>query len=94
MFTIKITNDGGCNATNVALNDVLQPEFVFNGTYVADKGSYDSSTNKWIIPELKVGETATLTIYSHTRIIRGTVTNIVEVRCDQGDWNLENNIAC
>ena len=94
MFTITITNDGGCNATNVALNDVLQPEFEFNGTYTADMGSYyDSNTNKWIIPELKVGETATLTIYSHTRIIRGNVTNIVEVSCDQADWNIKNNIA-
>ena len=94
MFTITIKNDGGCNATNVTLNDVLQPEFEFNGTYTADKGSYyNSSTNKWIIPELKVGETATLTIYSHTRIIRGNVTNIVEVSCDQADWNIKNNIA-
>ena len=92
-FTITITNNNGCNATNVILNDVLQPEFEFNGTYTATRGEYNSTTNKWTIPELKEGEHATLNIYSHTVIIRGNVTNYAEVSCSEGEWNYTNNYA-
>jgi len=92
-FTIKITNNGGCEATNVVLNDVLQPEFVFNGTYTASMGTYEGATNKWTIPSIAKGASVTLTIYSHTIILRGNVTNYAEVSCKEHEWNYTNNIA-
>ena len=93
-FTIKITNNQGCTATNVVLKDVLQPEFEFNGTYSSDMGGvYDSATNEWRIPVMAEGTTATLNIYSHTRIVRGLVTNYVEVSANQHEWDYTNNAA-
>ncbi|WP_407423663.1 right-handed parallel beta-helix repeat-containing protein, partial [Methanobrevibacter sp.] len=92
-ITITITNNGGCNATNVTLNEVLHPEFAFNGTYTANMGRYDSKSNKWMIDELKEGETATLNIYANTVITRGNVTNIIEISCNQIEWDYTNNIA-
>lgn len=92
-FTIKITNNQGCTATNVVLSDILQPEFEFNGTYTADKGDYDPVTNKWTIPVMDEGTTATLIIYSHTIILKGNVTNYAEVICNEHEWDYTNNVA-
>ncbi|MDE1467102.1 DUF11 domain-containing protein [Aurantiacibacter sp. D1-12] len=62
-FTITVTNNGGDDATNVSLTDLLPAGLtatVNNGT--VSQGSYDSGTGVWTVGSLANGAFATLTI--------------------------------
>lgn len=66
-YTITVTNNGGDEATNVSLTDLLPAGLTAtanNGNVTA--GSYDSGTGLWTIASLANGASATL-------IIEGTV---------------------
>ncbi|UPZ17966.1 PKD domain-containing protein [Flavobacterium humidisoli] len=94
-YTIRVTNNGANDATNVSLVDKL-PVGV---TYVSDAlsaGNYNNGSGLWTIGNLVNGAVATLTI--DARVNAGTygttITNTTSaVKADQADSNPANNIA-
>lgn len=94
-YTIRVTNNGASNATNVSLVDKL-PVGV---TYVSDvvsAGNYNNGSGLWTIGNLVNGAVATLTI--DARVNAGTygttITNTTTaVKADQADSNPANNIG-
>ena len=99
-FTITVTNDGPCNATNVYVCEPLSYNLkmcdeYYNATtgemqgWNATKGVYKNRYT-WIIGNMTVGETATLTIVAKSEYA-GVVENEVNVTCNEIDTNLSNN---
>ena len=79
-FNIMVANNGGAQATNVSLTDLLPQGLratVNNGTVVLG-GAYDPVTGLWIIGTLDVGQTATLTLEGTVDAGQGgnTITNL------------------
>ena len=89
IFTIRVYGVG-TNATNVRVKDILPKSLKFISAS-ATKGSYDSINNEWYIGFLphKGSETLTLTVKT-TEL--GTFDNVVNVTCDEKDWNMSNNV--
>lgn len=94
-YTIKVTNNGASNATNVSLVDKL-PVGV---TYVSDvvsAGTYNNGSGLWTIGNLINGAVATLTI--DAKVNTGTygttiINTTTAVKADQADSNPANNIG-
>ncbi|MGE5411839.1 MAG: SdrD B-like domain-containing protein, partial [Clostridiales bacterium] len=61
VYTIKITNNGPDNATNIQVNDLLPDGLIFS-SYQADAGTYDKTSGTWKIDNLENGTSKTLTI--------------------------------
>ena len=94
IYTVTVTNNGGSDATNVSLEDVL-PAGV---TYITDtgSGSYIPGTGVWAIGSLANGATATLDITVSANLLpTGTViTNTADnLLLDQADPDTTNNQA-
>ena len=89
IFTIRVYGVG-TNATNVRVKDILPKSLKFISAS-ATRGSYDSINNEWYIGFLphKGSETLTLTVKT-TEL--GTFDNVVNVTCDEKDWNMSNNV--
>jgi len=84
-FTIKVSNAGPNNATNVSVKDLLSSDF----TYVSDDsgGSYNSVSGIWTVGGLANGASASLNINA-TAVVDGVGTNWAEVwTSDQSDPN-------
>ncbi|HPN39135.1 MAG TPA: choice-of-anchor A family protein [Melioribacteraceae bacterium] len=78
-FTIKATNNGPKDASNIVVNDQLASGL----TYVSSSatvGTYNSSTGLWTIPALNNGQSATLSI-----VVKAEVTS-----SQSGSLNLGN----
>lgn len=94
-YTIRVTNNGASDATNVSLVDKL-PVGV---TYVSDivsAGNYNNGSGLWTIGNLVNGAVATLTIDArvNTGTYGTTITNTTTaVKADQADSNPANNIG-
>ncbi|MEG1228884.1 MAG: gliding motility-associated C-terminal domain-containing protein, partial [Flavobacterium sp.] len=94
-YTIRVTNNGASDATNVSLVDKL-PVGV---TYVSDvvsAGNYNNGSGLWTIGNLVNGAVATLTIDAtvNARTYGTTITNTTSaVKADQADSNPTNNIG-
>ena len=78
-FEIEVTNNGGAQATNVSLNDLLPAGMtatVNNGT--VSQGTYDPVTGLWTIGTLADGGVATLTLEGIVDVGQGgsTITNV------------------
>lgn len=94
-YTIRVTNNGASDATNVSLVDKL-PVGV---TYVSDvvsAGNYNNGSGLWTIGNLVNGAVATLTIDAtvNAGTYGTTITNTTSaVKADQADSNPTNNIG-
>ena len=88
-FTITVTNNGPCNATNVNVSEVLNPhlKLIKNET---DTGDYDADEGVWHIGNMTNKTTAVLTIYAQV-ISPGTIENVVVVNGTEKDSNPYNN---
>ena len=89
VFTIRVYGVG-TNATNVKVRDILPQSLKFVSAK-ATQGNYDSSTNVWDIGFLPHGASQTLTLTVKTTKL-GKFDNVVNVTCDEKDWNLSNNV--
>ena len=89
-FQIEVTNDGGADATNVSLIDLLPDGLTptaNNGTGFVN-GAYNASTGVWSIGTLANGATATLILEGTVDVGEGgnTITNMTTAAIgDQDD---------
>ena len=76
-FDITVRNDGGDQATNVSLTDLLPAGITFTGSTIT-QGSYNPTTGLFDIGTLNVGQTATLTLTGTVDVGQGgnTITNV------------------
>ncbi len=89
IFTIRVYGVG-TNATNVRVKDILPKSLKFISAS-ATRGSYDSINNEWYIGFLPHEGLETLTLTVKTTEL-GTFDNVVNVTCDEKDWNMSNNV--
>ena len=89
IFTIRVYGVG-TNATNVRVKDILPKSLKFISAS-ATRGSYDSINNEWYIGFLPHEGSETLTLTVKTTEL-GTFDNVVNVTCDEEDWNMSNNV--
>ena len=92
-YTVAAGNQGGVALTNVVISDVLPATVNYFG-HSTSLGSYNSGTGNWILPNIGVGITHTLTIYAdiNAGTVGQTITNTaVFVSMDQVDGNPNNN---
>ena len=90
-FTVKVKNNGPCNATDVNVTEALDSHLKLTNS-TADIGNYNVTGGYWYIGELKNQETAVLTIEAQV-ISVGNFTNVVSVRSHENDTNKSNNNA-
>ena len=76
-FQIDVTNNGGAQATNVSLTDLLPAGITLTGGTIS-QGTYDAATGLFDIGTLNVGQTATITLEGTVDAGEGgnTITNI------------------
>jgi len=60
-LTLTLTNYATVPANNITVTDVLASEFTYTSS-TATKGSYDNLSSLWMVGNLAVGESVTLTI--------------------------------
>lgn len=87
IWSITVVNNGPDNASNVRLNEILPDELVFVD-YNSTKGFY--SSGQWNIGSLNVGESQYLNVSTLSNAL-GRITNNVNVKSDEYDWNESNN---
>ncbi|MBR4447850.1 DUF11 domain-containing protein, partial [Methanobrevibacter sp.] len=78
IFTINVTNEGPCNATNVVITDVVPGQF----RIVAYDEGYDIKTNTVTIPLMVVGKSYVFTITA-IALLEGNLNNTANVTCDE-----------
>ncbi len=88
-YTIKVQNNGLCDATNVNVTGKLSNNVVCIQSNPS-KGNYDAVKNIWYIGKLTKGSTETLTL-TVKAVEVGTVENSVIVNSTEKDSNLTNN---
>jgi uncharacterized repeat protein (TIGR01451 family) len=92
VYTIGVYNNGGQNATNVVLRDIL-PSGIQYVSSSANQGSYSQATGLWTVGSLNIGASAQLQI-TGTVTVTGTIINTAQVSSlDQTDSNSSNNQA-
>ncbi|KQC00063.1 gliding motility-associated C-terminal domain-containing protein, partial [Pedobacter sp. Hv1] len=90
-FTIRATNAGPSNATNIIATDVLPNGYTFVSAN-ASTGAYDQVTGKWMIGTLVDGANATLDIVAKVNAT-GSYANTVTITATETDPTLTNNTA-
>ena len=77
IFQIDVTNDGGAQATNVSLTDLLPAGITLTGGTIS-QGTYDTTTGLFDIGTLNVGQIATITLEGTVDAGEGgnTITNV------------------
>ncbi|MBQ9025751.1 MAG: DUF11 domain-containing protein [Methanobrevibacter sp.] len=90
-FTITVTNNGPCDATNVTVSEVLSPylKMTANLTWI---GYYNVSEGIWYIGNLANHTSVDLIIQAQV-ISNGTISNVVVVTSNENDTNTSNNNA-
>ncbi|UOX33210.1 gliding motility-associated C-terminal domain-containing protein [Flavobacterium sediminilitoris] len=92
VFTITVSNNGTSDIQNIEVLEDLPSgyNYVSNTTTI---GTYDSSTNLWLISQLLAGQSATLQI-TVTINASGNFTNTATIlNSDPVDSNPDNNVA-
>ena len=79
VFTIKVTNNGISNATNVIVEDIIPDGFKF---VKSSDDAYDNATGLLKIGSINVGESYEFTITMEA-VSKGTLTNHVSVTCNE-----------
>jgi uncharacterized repeat protein (TIGR01451 family) len=76
VFKLEVTNDGGADATNIRVQDILPPEL----QYISHTSgmSYDDGSGMWEVGDLAAGETKILAITARL-MASGSITNYAEV---------------
>ena len=90
-FTITVTNNGPCDATNVTVSEVLSPylKMTANLTWI---GYYNVTEGIWYIGNLANHTSVDLIIQAQV-ISNGTISNVVVVSSHENDTNKSNNNA-
>ncbi|ALI99227.1 hypothetical protein DC20_09870 [Rufibacter tibetensis] len=83
MYTVRVTNSGSVDATNVTVSDRLPEGLALVPPAEADKGAYNANTGIWTIGTLPANQTATLRITAKTLAL-GEVTNIAVIENNGG----------
>jgi len=92
-FTVTVTNNGPHNAAGVRVIDLLPVGYTFSSASVSTNGgSYSSSSGNWIIGDLNVNQSRTLTITATLRST-GPYTNTAKASSLMFDPDLSNNAA-
>ena len=101
IYTITVSNNGDCDATNVEVNDLLPDALTYVSHTVTpgDNNDYNKDTGLWTIGTLTSGGTATLTITATITETGGTATTPTQLALlvdgsgsiGSGDWNLFRN---
>ena len=92
-FTVTVTNNGPHNAAGVRVIDLLPVGYTFSSAAVSTNGgSYSSSSGNWIIGDLNVNQSRTLTITATLRST-GPYTNTARASSLMFDPDLSNNAA-
>ena len=93
-FVVTATNHSTTEpATNVVLQDLLDPELQL-GLATPDVGTtYDSATGEWTIPTLAPEASFTLTIVARAATVGQSGNSISLASLDQSDTNPSNNFA-
>jgi len=90
-FTITVTNNGPCDATDVVVNEVLSPHLkLVSSDVTAGYGYYNVSEGIWHVGKLANQSTAVLTIVANV-ISNGTIANVVTVTSHENDTDKSNN---
>lgn len=87
-FTIKVTNDGPDTATNLSITDSIHPELKFlsaTGSY-----SYNSGNLTWHLPNLKKGESRTISY--KVKILKSAAGTTVTDKAEAWVTGLPNHI--
>ena len=79
LYTITVTNKGTSSATNVKVNNILNPGFYSSSASYSSVGSY--SNGVWNIGTLGAGQTASLVV-SATALKSGTAVSQAAVNAD------------
>ena len=76
-FQIDVTNNGGAQATNVSLTDLLPTGISLTGGTIS-QGTYDTNSGLFDIGTLNVAQTATITLVGTVDVGQGgnTITNV------------------
>ena len=88
-YTIKVQNNGPCDASDVNVTEKLSDKVSFV-KYNASTGNYDATKNIWYIGNLSNGSIVTLTLTVQIRDA-GIIENYVAVMAKEYDTNLTNN---
>ncbi|MCW3466162.1 gliding motility-associated C-terminal domain-containing protein [Chitinophaga nivalis] len=91
VFTLKATNNGASNATNVKVTDLLPDGFTFESILPAAT-TYDAATGIWTIGTLNSNASQTVTITA-TVNPEGNYTNTATIAGDEHDPNTANNTS-
>ena len=89
-YTMRVTNNGELNATNVRLTDVLPSGATFVSATASQGACTGTATVNCTLGNLNVGATATVTIVIQPPA-RLTISNVAEVTANEPDGNLTNN---
>lgn len=85
-FTITVINNGLSNATNIVIEDDLNPAF----KYVSSNGRNDKQKVTWIIEKLENGTNTG--VWVQVRVMaNGTFTNVASVKCDENSTVVSSN---
>lgn len=90
-FTITATNNGPHDAVGVRVIDLLPAGYTFTSASVTG-GSYNNASGNWIVGNLAVGASRTLTINATLRST-GPYTNTATASSLMYDPDLSNNVA-
>ena len=88
-FTIRVVNEGPCDATNVTVIEKLS-SLLNMTTCTVYGGSYNVTTGIWYIGDLPANASASLTIGATVKS-NGTISNFVVVTSNENDTNTSNN---
>ncbi len=78
IYTVVLNNNGPADATGISVSVPIPNGMVHSGNS-ADKGKYKLFFERWEIPMLRAGETATLTLRTFTLVGNVDITNFVQV---------------
>ena len=90
-FTIVATNNGGADATNVEVVDLLPPTGYVYSSNTVTTGSYDNLTGLWTVGAMASGASETLTLEAVVQPVGGDYSNFTHVTATENDWDVSNN---
>jgi uncharacterized repeat protein (TIGR01451 family) len=77
-FTVTVKNNGPASASDIKVEDILPPEFIFVSA-TASQGSYNSVTGIWTVGVLNAGASATLQVNVRVEFGCCPVTNTARI---------------
>jgi uncharacterized repeat protein (TIGR01451 family)/fimbrial isopeptide formation D2 family protein len=92
VWTISVTNDpNSVMATSVTLKDLIPSQFEYiNCTLV--NGTFDPDDDIWSIGDMPNGTSVVLKVFTRALRTGKNIDSVVQVKCDEKEWNLTNNI--